>query len=52
MINDGLYMIKEDLFWAAIEFHNVDGDVLPEHVSYSIRMDVDKVDSTKRVKDK
>ena len=52
MTNDSLKMIDQDLFWAAIEFDNVDGDSIPEHVSYRIRMDVDKVDSTKRVMDK
>ena len=51
MIKDGLNMIEHDMFWAAIEFDNVNA-TLPEHVSYRIRMDVDRVDSTKRVKDK
>ena len=48
-------MIEQDMFWAGIEFEfdvNKTGGILPKHVSYSIRMDTDKVDSTKRVKDK
>ena len=48
-------MIEQDMFWAGIEFEfdvNKTGGTLPKHVSYSIRMDTDKVDSTKRVKDK
>ena len=48
-------MIEQEMFWAGIEFEfDIDktGGTLPKHVSYSIRMDTDKVDSTKRVKDK
>lgn len=54
-IKDGLMMIEQEMFWAGIEFEfDIDktGGTLPKHVSYSIRMDTDKVDSTKRVKDK
>ncbi|XP_064607351.1 phospholipid-transporting ATPase ABCA1-like [Liolophura sinensis] len=47
-------LIGTNTFWAAVVF-DVDGtntSVLPSHVSYKIRMDADKVDSTKKIEDK
>ncbi|XP_052284173.1 phospholipid-transporting ATPase ABCA1-like isoform X3 [Dreissena polymorpha] len=54
MMEDGIKMIENDLFWAAIEFVGMDltTSVMPKKIEYKIRMDVDKVDSTKRVRDK
>ena len=52
MMKDGISMVEDGLFWAAVEFNNVDEGNLPTHISYKIRMDIDKVDSTKRVMDK
>ncbi|KAL3869286.1 hypothetical protein ACJMK2_041989, partial [Sinanodonta woodiana] len=53
MINDGLALIDNNTFWTAIEFLvDVDLASLPTHIAYKIRMDSDKVDSTKRVMDK
>ncbi|XP_062578503.1 ATP-binding cassette sub-family A member 7-like [Saccostrea cucullata] len=54
MINDGVRMIEELKFWAALEFKVSDNDQtpLPTHVKYSIRMDTDKIDSTTRIQDK
>ncbi|XP_061181755.1 phospholipid-transporting ATPase ABCA1-like [Saccostrea echinata] len=54
MINDGVRMIEEFKFWAALEFKVSDNDQvpLPTHVKYSIRMDTDKIDGTTRIQDK
>ncbi|XP_060560202.1 phospholipid-transporting ATPase ABCA1-like [Ruditapes philippinarum] len=54
MMDDGIAMIDNDLFWAAIEFPGMDESttVMPKNLQYKIRMDVDKVDSTKRVRDR
>ena len=54
MMDDGLDMIDNDLFWAAIEFPGMDESttVMPTNLEYKIRMDVDKVDSTKRIRDR
>ncbi|XP_052776388.1 phospholipid-transporting ATPase ABCA1-like isoform X2 [Mya arenaria] len=54
LMKDGLTLISKGLFWAAIEFENIDGSSsqLPTKVQYKIRMDKNKVDSTKRIRDK
>lgn len=54
MMDDGLAMIENDLFWAVIEFIGMDDMTvtMPTKVEYKIRMDTDKVDSTKRIRDK
>lgn len=54
MMDDGIAMIERDLFWAAIEFTGMGLNTteMPTKVEYKIRMDVDKVDSTKKVRDR
>jgi len=54
LMNDGLFMIDRDLFWAAVEFNDMDPSTvaMPTKVTYKIRMDKNKVDSTKRIRDR
>lgn len=54
MISDGVKLIEELKFWAALEFHMSDDDLtpLPTHVKYSIRMDTTKIDRTTSIQDK
>ncbi|XP_045158186.2 phospholipid-transporting ATPase ABCA1-like isoform X2 [Mercenaria mercenaria] len=54
MMDDGIAMIENDLFWAAVEFTGMDTSTskMPTNIEYKIRMDVDKVDSTKRIRDR
>ncbi|GAB6026560.1 ATP-binding cassette sub- A member 1 [Chamberlinius hualienensis] len=52
-----LELVAQDRLWAVVVFDNLnstlkDNGTLPEHVIYKIRMDADKVDSTKRVHDR
>lgn len=55
----GVHLISIDRLWAVIVFENLNSSnssfsdsLLPPHVYYKIRMDADKVDSTKRVEDR
>lgn len=54
----GIELIAIDRLWAVIVFENLNSSdsendsVLPPHVRYKIRMDADKIDSTKRVQDR
>lgn len=47
---------KTDLLWAGVVFNSSELDhsssSLPSHVSFKIRMDKDRVDSTTRIQDK
>ncbi|XP_052777802.1 phospholipid-transporting ATPase ABCA1-like [Mya arenaria] len=54
LMKDGLTLIEKGLFWAAIEFENIDASstLLPTKVQYKIRMDKNKVDSTKKIRNK
>ena len=54
MMADGMAMMENDVFWAVIEFPGMDASTvtMPTKIEYKIRMDTDKVDSTKRTRDK
>ncbi|XP_048255576.1 phospholipid-transporting ATPase ABCA1-like isoform X2 [Haliotis rufescens] len=53
LIQDSLDMIPTNTFWAALVFETeADAASVPNHMTYKIRMDTDKIDSTKKVQDK
>ncbi|XP_054835800.1 retinal-specific phospholipid-transporting ATPase ABCA4 [Eublepharis macularius] len=48
------YLLEENKFWAAIVFPNLNvaTNQLPPHVTYKIRMDIDAVEKTNKIKDR
>ncbi|XP_055884282.1 phospholipid-transporting ATPase ABCA1-like isoform X3 [Biomphalaria glabrata] len=54
MVEASLQMIQNNTFWSAVVFDNFEAGStnVPSLVKYRIRMDTDKVDSTKRIMDK
>nr|XP_033770847.1 phospholipid-transporting ATPase ABCA1-like [Geotrypetes seraphini] len=54
LVNRSLTLIEEKKFWAGIVFQNMDDQTsdIPPHVKYKIRMDIDEVESTQKVKDR
>ncbi|XP_032883716.1 retinal-specific phospholipid-transporting ATPase ABCA4 [Amblyraja radiata] len=49
-----LYLLEENMFWAGIVFPDLDpwSSQLPTHVKYKIRMDIDAVERTNKIKDR
>lgn len=47
-------LLEENKFWAAVVFLDVDARAsqLPPHVKYKIRMDIDAVEKTNKIKDR
>lgn len=55
IVTKGLELISENKLWAGIFFMNMErkkDDTLPPYIQYKIRMDANKVDSTKKVEDR
>ncbi|XP_067120260.1 phospholipid-transporting ATPase ABCA1-like isoform X3 [Centruroides vittatus] len=55
IVTKGLELISENKLWAGIFFMNMErkkDDTLPPYIRYKIRMDANKVDSTKKVEDR
>lgn len=53
LINKSMELLDERKFWAGIVFPGITpGSVeLPHHVKYKIRMDIDNVERTNKIKD-
>ncbi|KAM9137819.1 phospholipid-transporting ATPase ABCA1 isoform 1-T2 [Pangshura tecta] len=53
LINRSMELLEERKFWAAIVFPEITSDrvELPPHVKYKIRMDIDNVERTNKIKD-
>ncbi|KAL8178296.1 UNVERIFIED_CONTAM: Retinal-specific ATP-binding cassette transporter [Gekko kuhli] len=49
-----VYLLEENKFWAGVIFPNLDpkSSQLPPHVTYKIRMDIDVVQKTNKIKDR
>ncbi|XP_041634758.1 phospholipid-transporting ATPase ABCA1-like isoform X2 [Cheilinus undulatus] len=54
LVTKALELLKNDTFWAAIVFENLqlDSSKLPPYVKYKIRMDVDEVEQTLKLKER
>ncbi|XP_029466633.1 ATP-binding cassette sub-family A member 1-like [Rhinatrema bivittatum] len=54
LVNRSLNLIEEKKFWAGVVFKNMDDQTsnIPPHVKYKIRMDIDEVENTQKVKDR
>ncbi|XP_058274218.1 retinal-specific phospholipid-transporting ATPase ABCA4 [Hemibagrus wyckioides] len=54
MSHQALYLLQENKFWAGVVFMDVYpwSTELPRHVTYKIRMDIDAVERTNKIKDR
>jgi len=55
VVATGLGLLEENKFFAGVVFTNLDGETeatIPQYIEYKIRMNSDKVDSTKKIKDR
>ncbi|XP_077470976.1 retinal-specific phospholipid-transporting ATPase ABCA4-like isoform X1 [Stigmatopora argus] len=54
MIHQALYLLEENKFWAGVVFVDMYPwtTTVPAHVKYKIRMDIDAVERTNKVKDR
>lgn len=59
LMKNGLKLMAENKLWAALVFTNTAGGSwsanngeIPKFIRYKIRMDAQKVDSTKRIEDR
>uniref|UniRef100_UPI00358FEA38 phospholipid-transporting ATPase ABCA7 isoform X2 n=1 Tax=Myxine glutinosa TaxID=7769 RepID=UPI00358FEA38 len=55
LVGRALHLLDMNRFWAAIVFVNSQGDdisSLPGHIEYKIRMDIDSVQRTNKIKDR
>uniref|UniRef100_A0AAR2ISX6 P-type phospholipid transporter n=1 Tax=Pygocentrus nattereri TaxID=42514 RepID=A0AAR2ISX6_PYGNA len=53
LVNESLGLLDNRKFWAGIVFPDIDSNSseLPPHVNYKIRMDIDNVERTNKIKD-
>ncbi|XP_067246317.1 phospholipid-transporting ATPase ABCA1b [Chanodichthys erythropterus] len=53
LVNDSMSLLDNRKFWAGIVFLDVqpNSSELPQHVNYKIRMDIDNVERTNKIKD-
>ncbi|XP_030607370.1 retinal-specific phospholipid-transporting ATPase ABCA4-like [Archocentrus centrarchus] len=54
MIHQALYLLEENKFWAGVVFEDMYPwtTSVPPHVKYKIRMDIDAVERTNKIKDR
>uniref|UniRef100_A0A8D3C9F8 ATP-binding cassette, sub-family A (ABC1), member 4b n=1 Tax=Scophthalmus maximus TaxID=52904 RepID=A0A8D3C9F8_SCOMX len=54
MIHQALYLLEENKFWAGVVFQDMYpwSTSVPPHVKYKIRMDIDAVERTNKIKDR
>ncbi|KFO81597.1 ATP-binding cassette sub-family A member 1, partial [Cuculus canorus] len=55
LVSRALELLEEQQFWAAVVFQpatNTTGAALPSHIRYKIRMDIDAVTRTNKIKDR
>uniref|UniRef100_H3C1X8 P-type phospholipid transporter n=1 Tax=Tetraodon nigroviridis TaxID=99883 RepID=H3C1X8_TETNG len=52
LVSKALELLENDTYWAGIVFENLSPDAseAPPHVKYKIRMDIDEVEGTKKLK--
>lgn len=53
LINQSMVLLEDRKFWAGIVFPDVDTNAteLPAQLEYKIRMDIDNVERTNKIKD-
>lgn len=53
LVNESMSLLDNRKFWAGIVFLDVqpNSSELPQHVNYKIRMDIDNVERTNKIKD-
>lgn len=53
MVHQSLLLLEDRRFWAGIVFPDVDANAsqLPPQLQYKIRMDIDNVERTNKIKD-
>lgn len=53
MVNESMVLLENRKFWAGIVFTDVDtnSSKLPPQLKYKIRMDIDNVERTNKIKD-
>ncbi|XP_054656668.1 phospholipid-transporting ATPase ABCA1-like isoform X9 [Dunckerocampus dactyliophorus] len=54
LVSEALELLKNDTFWAGVVFQNLepDSDQPPPHVRYTIRMDIDELERTNKLKER
>uniref|UniRef100_A0A8C3XG17 ATP binding cassette subfamily A member 4 n=1 Tax=Cyanoderma ruficeps TaxID=181631 RepID=A0A8C3XG17_9PASS len=54
LTHQALYLLEENKLWAAVVFPDLEPTTsnLPPHVTYKIRMDIDAVEKTNKIKDR
>lgn len=54
MSHQALYLLQENKFWAGVMFMDMYSwsTELPRHITYKIRMDIDAVERTNKIKDR
>uniref|UniRef100_A0A674GWN4 P-type phospholipid transporter n=1 Tax=Taeniopygia guttata TaxID=59729 RepID=A0A674GWN4_TAEGU len=54
LTRQALYLLEENKLWAAVVFSDLEpiASNLPPHVTYKIRMDIDAVEKTNKIKDR
>lgn len=54
LVSKALELLENDSFWAGVVFENLEPDASrpPPYVKYKIRMDIDEVERTSKVKER
>ncbi|XP_009947237.1 PREDICTED: retinal-specific ATP-binding cassette transporter [Leptosomus discolor] len=54
LTHQALHLLEENKFWAGVVFPDIEptSSSLPRHVKYKIRMDIDAVEKTNKIKDR
>ncbi|XP_078532688.1 phospholipid-transporting ATPase ABCA1-like isoform X3 [Lissotriton helveticus] len=54
LVNRSLQLIEKKKFWAAIVFQNMENTTneIPAHIKYKVRMDIDEVQQTQKIKER
>ncbi|NWJ07429.1 ABCA4 protein, partial [Crypturellus undulatus] len=54
LTHEALHLLEENKFWAGVVFPDIEprASSLPPHVKYKIRMDIDAVEKTNKIKDR
>nr|XP_009684303.1 PREDICTED: retinal-specific ATP-binding cassette transporter [Struthio camelus australis] len=54
LTRQALHLLEENKFWAGVVFPDIEpgANILPSHVKYKIRMDIDAVEKTNKIKDR
>lgn len=54
LVSKALELLENNTYWAGIVFENLgpDASEAPPHVKYKLRMDIDEVEGTKKLKNR